>query len=208
MPSPVPTVWTIGHSRHPWPVFLALLQQAGITTVIDVRSHPRSRFVPHANAAALARALPASGITYEGHGAVLGARSPDPAHHADGQVQYERIAAGTRFQQTLAALAARAAQERLALLCAEADPLVCHRTWLVGHHLLAHAITLTHLRGDGTVEDHAATRARLLRREARHLPVADADTQFAVAYARHCRRLQVPTPGTPAVSGGRAPMPS
>ena len=52
---------------------------------------------------------------------------------------------------------------RLALMCAEKDPLNCHRTILVARHLFALGITVQHILADGTLESHAQVLNRLIR---------------------------------------------
>jgi hypothetical protein len=47
-------------------------------------------------------------------------------------------------------------------LCAEREPLDCHRCLLVGRALTERGLTLGHARADGTIEPHAATEDRLL----------------------------------------------
>ncbi len=56
--------FTIGHSRRSLTELVALLHEAGVTELIDVRRIPRSRFNPHFNGSALIAALPAHGIRY------------------------------------------------------------------------------------------------------------------------------------------------
>ncbi len=60
----MPTVLTIGHSTHPWTVFLALLRAHRVERVIDVRSVPRSPHNPQFNQETLRRKLRAARIGY------------------------------------------------------------------------------------------------------------------------------------------------
>jgi len=69
-----PAILTIGHSRHPLERFIALLQEAQVTTLADVRSAPMSRFSPHFNRGALVASLAAQGIAYVFLGKELGGR--------------------------------------------------------------------------------------------------------------------------------------
>ena len=63
-PAAAPGLFTIGHSNLALGDFLALLQQHGIDTVADVRTTPRSRWVPHFSAEPLREALGRCGIGY------------------------------------------------------------------------------------------------------------------------------------------------
>jgi uncharacterized protein (DUF488 family) len=60
---------------------------------------------------------------------------------------------------------------RLALMCAEKDPLECHRTILVTRYLDALQIAVEHILEDGNLESHGKALSRLLRQL--HLPEQD-----------------------------------
>jgi uncharacterized protein (DUF488 family) len=156
-------VYTIGHSNHTAERFTALLAMHWIATVCDVRSNPYSRFNPQFNREGLKQVLAASGIGYVFLGQELGARSDDLSCYQRGKVQYDRLARTGLFQKGLDGVEEAARAGRLALMCAEKDPLDCHRTILVAPHVQARGFTVEHILDDGTVENHADTTARLLR---------------------------------------------
>lgn len=148
---------TIGHSNHGIERFLALLRAAGTGTVVDVRSMPASRRHPQFNRAALAAALAEAGIGYEFAGDALGGRP-----RAGAVADYERIAATPEFAAGLARVEAAAARAPVALMCAEREPLDCHRVLLVARRLAERGHDLVHLMADGSAEPHARTEERLL----------------------------------------------
>jgi uncharacterized protein (DUF488 family) len=156
------TVFTIGHSVHSPEVFLALLQGHEIGCLCDVRSHPYSRN-PQFNRENLMRDLKGAGIGYLFLGAELGARSADPACYDRGKVRYDRLAQTELFIRGLSRLADEAAKRRVALMCAEKDPLECHRTILVAPHILAAGFDVQHILADGSLESHADALGRLRR---------------------------------------------
>ena len=155
-------IYTIGHSTHASDVFLALLRQHAVTAVADVRSAPYSRFNPQFNKETLCDTLGAKGIQYGFLGRELGARSEDRTCYEDGRVQYGRLARTALFQSGLDRVLRGAASYRLALLCAEKEPLACHRTLLVGRALEARGAALVHIHGDGGLETQAEALVRLL----------------------------------------------
>ena len=183
-------VWTVGHSNHPIERFVDLLVGAGITAVAEVRSRPWSRRHPQYNREALARSLKDAGVAYVFLGAELGARAVDPAAWHDGRVDYERLAATAAFRSGIDRVEASAASHRIALMCAEREPLDCHRTILVSRHLAARGVAVTHLLADGRHEAHAETERRLLAKtgEAADLLTEEADA-LARAYTRRSREL-------------------
>ncbi|WP_439577209.1 DUF488 domain-containing protein [Elioraea sp.] len=155
-------ILTIGHSTHPLTRFIALLKQHGVTAVADVRSAPYSRFNPQFNKAELERSLKAEGIRYVFLGRELGARSDDPACYEKGRVQYARLARTEAFRQGIERLRHGATEHRIACMCAEKEPLECHRTLLVARALDAERIEVAHIHADGRLESHAAAMDRLL----------------------------------------------
>ena len=158
-----PPVFTIGHSNHTQEHFLALLLQHRVAAVADVRSAPYSRYNPHFDRDALQAALPPAGIHYVFLGHQLGARSNDPDCYAQGRVRFDRLAQTTVFRAGLARIREGRATLRIALMCAEKEPLDCHRTILVARHLAAAGLDIQHIHADGTLEPHSEAIARLTR---------------------------------------------
>lgn len=157
-------VFTIGHSTHPQERFIELLRQHGITALCDVRSRPYSRINPQFNREKLEEALLANGIAYRFLGKELGARSEDPSCYEHGKVQYDRLAETELFKYGLKRVL-RGVKDgfRVALMCAENEPLECHRTILVARHLMALGVPIAHIHADGHLETHEAALDRLAR---------------------------------------------
>jgi uncharacterized protein (DUF488 family) len=157
------TVFTIGHSNHTLERFMALLNLHDIKALGDVRSKPYSRANPQFNREELKKALKNVGIAYAFLGLELGARSEDPACYVHGRVQYERIASTEAFEHGLDRVQKGMKNYRLALMCAEKEPLECHRAILVARHLVARGIDVKHILADGRLERHDAALDRLKR---------------------------------------------
>ena len=155
-------VLTIGHSTHTLDAFVSLLKRQAVTAVADVRSAPFSRFNPQFNKAELERSLKAEGIRYVFLGRELGARTDDLSCYDKGRVQYARLARTTSFRQGIERLRQGAAEHRIACMCAEREPLECHRTLLVARALAAEGIEVAHIHADGRLEPHPAAMDRLL----------------------------------------------
>lgn len=154
-------ILTIGHSNHPIVRFIDLLRLHGVTAVADIRSAPYSRFNPQFNKEALERVLREHGIAYVFLGKELGARSSDPNCYDGGQVRYERLAQTTQFHSGLARVTKGAKSHRIALMCAEKEPLECHRTLLVARELARQGVSVSHIHGDGHLERHHTAMSRL-----------------------------------------------
>jgi len=158
------SVFTIGHSTHPQELLIALLLQHGITALCDVRSKPYSRMNPQFNREELEKALLENGIAYRFLGKELGARSDDPICYEGGRVQYTRLAESDLFKQGVKRVI-RGMNEgfRIALMCAEKEPLECHRSILVARHLEALGLQVQHIHADGELESHTSALRRLAR---------------------------------------------
>lgn len=155
-------VYTIGHSNHALVRFLDLLRQHRIDAVGDVRSAPYSRRQPWFGREALQRALAARGIAYVFLGASLGARPADPECTSEGRISFAKLAARPAFRAGLERVLRGSATHRLALLCAEKDPLQCHRAILVGRELERRGVRIVHILGNGSLERHESSERRLL----------------------------------------------
>lgn len=155
-------VFTVGHSNHPVEWLEELLRMHRVASLADVRSSPYSRFNPQFNRDALAEWMQDAGITYEFMGRELGGRSDDPADYADGRIRYDRLAAKPAFENGLRRILRRPPKERTALLCAEKEPLDCHRTLLVAPALAERGIRVQHILADGNLESHEQAMERLL----------------------------------------------
>ena len=155
-------VFTIGHSNHEFTKLCDLLQQHGVTALADVRSAPYSRRYPQFSREPLEKALAEAGITYVFLGKELGARSDDPKCYQNGSVKYERLARTELFQSGLDRVERGLATHTIALLCAEKEPLDCHRTILVSRHLEGRGVSVIHILEDGRLEPHTEAVARML----------------------------------------------
>jgi len=161
-------VFTIGHSTQSAEHFMALLRQHGITAVADVRSRPYSRMNPQFNREELRETLRESGVAYVFLGMELGARSEDRTCYHEGKVQYGRLAQTEMFRRGLDRVQEGARTLRIVLMCAEKEPLECHRTILVARHLETLGLEVLHIHGDGRLESHTDAMNRLVRQL--HLP--------------------------------------
>jgi len=186
------TIYTIGHSNVTSERLLALLEQHGITAVADVRSRPYSRFNPQFNREALASALKTSGREYLFLGQELGARSEDRACYRAGRAQYALIAQTPLFERGIERLLAEMENFRVAILCAEKEPLSCHRSILIARYLHEKSISVRHILEDGSLEDHDALLLRLLALhgiQENHL-FHTRDELVAIAYEKQAEQIE------------------
>ena len=151
--------FTVGHSNRSLEAFVALLTEAEIELVADIRTVPRSRANPQFNIDTLGRDLAARGIGYE-HMAALGglrarAKGPDPQVNGLWQNQsfhnYADYALSDAFAAGLRQLRAEGHRRRCALMCAEAVWWRCHRR-IVADYLIAAGESVLHIMEHGRLE--------------------------------------------------------
>jgi uncharacterized protein (DUF488 family) len=153
---------TIGHSNLAADRFVALLAGAGVTAVADVRSVPFSRWCPWFSGKPLAERLARESVAYAALGDALGGRPRDPTLYCDGVADYEAMAATPAFRAGLDRVVDARGRHRVCLMCAEREPLDCHRCLLVARALAGRGLTVGHILSDGSIEPHTATEQRLL----------------------------------------------
>ncbi|MER1966091.1 DUF488 domain-containing protein [Castellaniella sp. GW247-6E4] len=171
---PMPTFHTIGHSNRSFDAFAALLGEARIGLLIDIRTIPRSRANPQFNQDVLPDALAAFHIEYERVAALGGLRgrskevSPevngfwenDSFHH------YADYALSEPFREGLDDLIARGRAQRCAFMCSEAVWWRCHRR-IVADYLLARGATVFHIMGQGRLEPARLTQGAIIQPDGR-----------------------------------------
>lgn len=184
-------LFTIGHSNIAADRFVGMLRGAGVNAVADVRSAPFSRFFPWFSAKNLAKRLEREGMVYAAFGDTLGGRPHDPALYCEGIADYEAMAKRPEFRAGLDRLFSLAGRQRVCLMCAEREPLDCHRCLLVARALAERGLAIGHILHDGTIEPHTTTQERLLASRGRDedLFVTGQGERLAAAYRQRARAV-------------------
>ena len=148
-----PNLFTIGHSNHSEETFLGLLRAHLVQVLVDVRSQPYSGYSTHFNYEPLRQAMAAAGIKYLFLGRELGGRPDgDDFYDDEGHVLYGKVAASDLFQAGIQRLEKGISDYRIAIMCSEENPAVCHRQLLVSRVLRKRGVNVLHIRGDGHLE--------------------------------------------------------
>jgi len=157
--SPDADIYTIGHSTRSLEGLIEALLAHGVRTLVDIRTAPSSRHVPHFNREVLAEALPAAGIAYVHMQALGGWRkgsrpdSPNAGWRSPGFRAYADYMLTPEFEAALEELLALARQGPTAIMCAEVAPRRCHRS-LVSDMLTARGLAVRHIIDAGRSEPH------------------------------------------------------
>ena len=143
------------------------LLMAGVCVVVDVRSSPYSSFSPEFDRERLKSSMAEYGITYLFMGDELGARPKDRGCYKDGAVDYDRIMNSPAFVRGLDRIETGIAKGfSIALMCAEKDPVDCHRNVLVARALSKRGLKVRHFvrlpaGGPAVIEENSVTEARM-----------------------------------------------
>jgi uncharacterized protein (DUF488 family) len=157
-------VFTIGHSTRSAAELIALLQEAGVELLVDVRTVPRSRFNPQFNTDVLPQTLAEAGIGYRHMPALGGLRhrpkgAPPPPNglwQNEAFQAYADYALTPAFHAALDELRHLAHDHTAAVMCAEAVWWRCHRR-IVADYLLAAGEEVRHIMAPGKIESASLT---------------------------------------------------
>src|SRR6266404_3825390 len=172
-------LFTIGHSAMEASALVKLLHQFEISLLIDVRSNPRSLRFPHFDREELTNTLKLSNIQYLFLGEELGGRPEDlKAYRSDGLVDYRTRRNSRAFRAGVDRVIEELGRRDLALMCAEEDPLTCHRFLMICPELVSLGLDPQHVRKGGVIETQQAAEDRLLK--TRKLAAVAGPSLFAV----------------------------
>jgi uncharacterized protein (DUF488 family) len=153
---------SLGHGTAGVEELVALLQQAGIERLVDVRTAPGSRRHPHVRREAIAGWLGEAGIAYRWEPELGGFRRPEPrsVNHALRHPAFRGYADHMRtppFWSALDRLLAEAASAPTAAMCSETLWWRCHRRLLADAAVLVRGAEVLHLDHRGRLERHRPT---------------------------------------------------
>jgi uncharacterized protein (DUF488 family) len=159
-----PLIHTIGHSTHPIDYFIELLQAHEVNCIVDVRSVAASRFNPQYNKKALEGSLKKQGIQYLHFAEEFGARRTDPNDLIEGRVDFEKVRSSAIFKKGIQRLKQGTEKGfRIALMCAESEPLECHRFAMISP-ALKKEFEIRHILKDASIAEQEELEQQLLEK--------------------------------------------
>jgi uncharacterized protein (DUF488 family) len=159
----MPTViYAIGHSTRTLDDFIAILEAHSVSTLVDIRTIPKSRHNPQFNEDTLKSRLEKKGIAYVHFQELGGLRKPKKDSVNTGwqnasfrgfadYMQTREFASAIRRLMQLAKLG------RAAIMCAEGNPFRCHRS-LVADALTVRKVHVLHISSRTSAKEHTLTR--------------------------------------------------
>ncbi|HEX4218300.1 MAG TPA: DUF488 domain-containing protein [Acidimicrobiales bacterium] len=202
LPSPtdVPrTLLTVGHGTLEADELAELLREAGVEVLVDVRTAPGSRRLPHFNQADMKRWLPAAGIAYDWERDLGGFRKTTPSSrnvalrnaNFRGYGDYMET---PPFWRALSRVLAEAARRQTVVMCSESLWWRCHRRLVADAAVLVKQFPVNHLMHNGTQTGHRVTEGArltddgLVRYDAGHAPLLSADDTEAIDHSSRSGR--------------------
>jgi uncharacterized protein (DUF488 family) len=153
----------VGHSNLEFSQFVRLLADFHVELLVDVRSRPQSGRFPQFSQPAFEKLLEGEGIPYLFLGEELGGRPDDPdVYLPEGRVNYRARRKSYAFRSGLERVLRELGSRTLALMCAEEDPLECHRFLMICPELVASGVQPVHIRRGSQIEPQDAAETRLL----------------------------------------------
>ena len=154
-------LFTIGYGAREIDEYLALLRKYSIEYLVDSRSQPHSRYKREFNREVLARVVEAAGIRYLFMGDAIGGRPSDetcyPSGRIEGRPDYAIVQTRPWFIAGIERLERGLEQgHRIAVMCAEQRPEVCHRTHLISDALAKRGVRVRHIDETGQLQSHQA----------------------------------------------------
>ena len=163
LPTTTASIFTVGHSNLELDDFLTVLLKNNARTLCDVRSRPGSFRFPQFNREPLEAGLAAVDIHYELLGESLGGRPSDPGvYRPNGEVDYAARRLALHFSAGLDRVLEIFCVGNIVLMCAEEDPLQCHRFLMICPALVERGVSPVHLRKGGILESQREAEDRLL----------------------------------------------
>lgn len=139
-------IFTIGYVSFTPEEMAHVLQKHGITCVVDVRSDPHSSYYTQYNRENISAFLNRRGILYRNYAASFGARQDDLAYYPEGYLDFSLFTRSDRFREGVKKIESGMAMGyRFALMCAEKDPMTCHRAIMIGRALKEEGFSVRHL---------------------------------------------------------------
>lgn len=153
---------TVGHGTLEIEELTGLLVEAGISCLVDVRSFPGSRRLPHFGREMLASSVPAAGVRYEWRPALGGRRKPQPGsvNVAWRNLSFQAYAdymTSAAFLDSLDQLVVDATEDDVAVMCSESLWWRCHRRLIADASVLLRHTEVWHLFHDGRLQAHPPT---------------------------------------------------
>ena len=157
------TLYTIGYTSYRIEEFVKTLQLFSIKALVDVRSLPYSSRYPEYNKENLKVLLQKNNIFYLYFGDGFGARPDCEDCYINNEAMYSLIARTSKFKEYKKRIINGLEKYNIVLLCAETDPLRCHRNILICRNIKNDFSNISHILKNNIIEKNTESEKRLLK---------------------------------------------
>ena len=140
-------VYTVGYVSYRPEELISTLRSFGVSCLVDVRSNPHSAYYTDFNAETFSRQVERAGMQYRNYAREFGARQEDPRYyHPEGYLDFSLFTRSAAFEEGVEKLRRGMALGYVfALMCAEKDPMNCHRAIMIGRALKDRGFPVHHI---------------------------------------------------------------
>jgi len=160
------SLYSIGYSGFANNVegFIDMLNRYRINVLIDVRSSPYSAYFSEFNKDNLERVLKENGIYYRNYAAEFGARQEERKLYPEGYLSFELFSKTDAFREGMQkVITGTNAGYSMAFMCAEKEPVTCHRAILVARAFYEDGYPVTHILPNGDTKTQTDIEDELLQ---------------------------------------------
>ena len=186
-------IFSIGYAQYTRDHLLERLREFGITALADIRTYRSSSYWTAFDSESFGPFLRAHGIAYVFLGDQLGGKPQIEALYPNERLDYARLARRDFFQAGLDRVENGAEKFTLCLMCAEKDPLECHRGLLLAPELAKRQVNVTHILYSGKLERHRDSERRMVALHRPKIPdlfgEVCAERELTQAYDAQRRRM-------------------
>lgn len=190
----VATVYSLGHSNHSIEKTVSLLKVYRVDLVWDVRSVPYSKSNPVMNAESLSKLLQENDLGYEWVGESFGGKPKDRELYTEGYADFEKICKTKKFQLTKHKLFQELERGHfVCLMCAEKDPIDCHRAIMIGRNLSLDGVIVDHILENRSTISQRDLDSNIVKRfypiRSTYLFLGKMEDAIAIAYRKMNREI-------------------
>ncbi len=159
----VKDIFTIGYSSFKTEEFIAVLKKYKITSLVDVRSNPNSKFYIDYNQNSLQTILKSNGIIYRNYKSEFGARQLEKKYHKKGYLDFNVYTKSNSFLKGVKKIEVGMDLNYVfVFMCAEKDPSTCHRNIMIARKFHELGYTIKNILADGSSESQESVERRLV----------------------------------------------
>jgi len=173
-------IYTIGYVSYTLEEMIKVLRTFGISCLIDVRSSPYSAYYKQFDRDILSKELQDAGIIYRNYAYEFGARQEDPRFYSEeGYLDFDLFTHSEQFNEGVEKV--RKGMDlgyKIALMCAEKDPMTCHRAIMIGKNLKEQGFRVCHILYPDQIETQEEMEQRAIGNQLSFFPEEERIADF------------------------------